>query len=201
MRKISILDRILLLVAVVLAAYQVVFGIEGLESLSIICYTTGFGFLLVAGLLLIILGFEILESPHVIVVSTIIPLSLSLGLVAEFFPQFKNIYLIFILLGFLAVLITRYTTSQNIAVATLTVVHGIAGIVIFLLPILLSLLKRTPGGFALVGVGGALIGIFGLLLSFLKTGKPLLSLETIRAILPGLHLAVTATFVIGFATI
>jgi hypothetical protein len=201
MRKISILDRILLMAAAILAAYQVVNGIEGLGSLSIISYTVGFGFFLVAGLLLIILGFEILESPHVIVVSTIIPLSFSLGLVAEFFPQFKDIYLIFTTLGFLAILVTRYAASQIIAVGTLAVFHGIAGLVIFLLPILLSALKRTPVGFALVGVGGALISLFGLLFSFLRAGKPLLSLESIVTILPGLHLAVTATFVIGFATI
>ena len=47
-------------------------------------------------------------------------------------------------------------------------------------------------------VGGALIGIGGLLLSFLKAGKPVLSREKILRILPGLLLGTTACFVLGF---
>jgi hypothetical protein len=47
-------------------------------------------------------------------------------------------------------------------------------------------------------VGGALIGLGGLLLSFLKAGKPILSRETIFKVLPGLLLLMTACFVAGF---
>jgi len=54
-------------------------------------------------------------------------------------------------------------------------------------------------GFALVGLGGALIGLTGLLLSFLKTGKPIVSREIILHILPGILLLMTLAFVIGFA--
>jgi hypothetical protein len=53
--------------------------------------------------------------------------------------------------------------------------------------------------FALVGAGGALIGIGGLLLLFQKAGKPILSREMILRVLPGLLLVMTACFVIGFA--
>jgi hypothetical protein len=53
--------------------------------------------------------------------------------------------------------------------------------------------------FSLVGLGGALIGLGGLLLSFLKTGKPILSRNTILKILPGLLLLTTAAFVLGFS--
>ena len=52
--------------------------------------------------------------------------------------------------------------------------------------------------FALVGVGGALIGVLGLLLSFLKTGKPILSRDTIMRLFPILLLLTTALFVAGF---
>ena len=201
MRKISILDRILLLAACILAAYQVVIGIEGLESISIASYTIGFGALLIAGLLLIILGFEILESPHVVIVSTIIPLSVSVGLVAEFFPQSWLAYIVIALLGFFAVVTTRYLASNEFALITLVFVHGIAGIIIFALPIMLVFQRRTPAGFVLVSIGGALIGLFGLLLSFLKTGKPLLSQDTILSVLPVLLLVVTAGFVVGFAVL
>jgi hypothetical protein len=50
-----------------------------------------------------------------------------------------------------------------------------------------------------VGLGGALIGLTGLLLSFLKTGKPIVSRESILRILPGILLLMTLAFVIGFA--
>jgi len=52
--------------------------------------------------------------------------------------------------------------------------------------------------FSLVGVGGAMIGVGGLLLSFLKAGKPILARETIFKILPGLLLSMTVCFVAGF---
>ncbi len=199
MKKISVLDRILLLVTGLLAAYQVAMGCEGLGTLPTVSYTIGFGVLLVAGLLLIILGFEALNSSVVVIVSTVIPLTLSLGLVAEHLTNFTTPYLIFVVIGFLAIVITRYAIPGKAATIVLAVVHGVAGMIIFLLPIILSLRGDAPGGFALVGVGGALIGVGGLLLSFLKAGKPILSRDTIMTVLPGLLLLMTAAFVAGFA--
>jgi hypothetical protein len=198
MKKISSLDRILLFITGLLAAYQIVIGIEGSVTMAMWAYTIAFGVLLVAGLLLIILGFEILDSP-LVVVSTLIPLSLSLGLVWEFLPGWRIPYLIFALAGFLAVAITRYAAPGKIASFTLMPIHGLAGLLIFGLPLYLSLQGQTVIGFALVGVGGGLIGVGGLLLSFLKAGKPVLPRETILQILPGLLLLMTAVFVAGFA--
>jgi len=198
--KMTILDRILLLLTGLLAAWQVAIGINGADTLPMIAYTIAFGVLLVAGLLLIILGFDVLDSPIVVIVSTIIPLSLSLGLVWEHLPAFRTGYLVFVIIGFLAILMTRLLPMKNkLPVIMLAVVHGIAGLTIFLLPIIWALTGRATHGFALVGVGGALIGIGGLLLSFLKAGKPLLSRQTILKILPGLLLLMTAAFVAGFA--
>ena len=199
MKIISPLDRILLLITALLAAYQVAIGIDGFDSVAVICYTIAFGVLLVACLLIIILGFEVLDSPFVVIVSTIIPLSLSLGLVWEYLPDYRNIYLVFAIAGFLAVILTRQFTPGRPGVIVLAVVHGIAGMVIFLLPFILSLRGETNPGFALVGLGGALIGIGGLLLSFLKTGSPILSREKILTLLPLLLLLMTVSFVIGFA--
>ena len=199
MKTISILNRILLLLTALLAAYQVAVGVDGLDTFAVICYTIAFGVLLVACLLIIILGFEILDSPLVVIVSTIIPLSLSLGLVWEYLIDFRTIYLIFTILGFLAVIITRKFTPGRPAVIVLAIVHGISGMLIFLLPIILSLRGETSPGFALVGVGGALIGIGGLLLSFLKTGRPILSRDVILSVLPALLFLMTISFVAGFA--
>ncbi len=199
MKSISIIDRIVLLLTALLAAYQVAIGIEGLDSFAILCYTIAFGVLLVACLLLIILGFEILESPLVVIVSTIIPLSLSLGLVWEYMVAIRQYYLVFIVLGFLAVIITRQFTPGRPAVIVLAIVHGIAGMLIFLLPIALSIQGVTNWGFIFVGIGGALIGIGGMLLSFLKTGRPILSRDAILTVFPGLLMLMTVAFVAGFA--
>jgi len=201
MKKMSMLDRILLLITGLLAAYQIVAGVDGAPALSLWAYTVAFGVLLVAGLLLIIMGFEVLESPLVVIVSTIIPLSLSLGLVNEYWHSMFLPYAIFVVIGFLAIVYTRLgsNVSKGMATMTLVIVHGIAGLVIFLLPIILAMKGAVPGGFALVGVGGALIGLGGMLLGFLKAGKPILPQKTILAVLPGLLLLMTLAFVAGFS--
>jgi hypothetical protein len=198
--KITIFDRILLLATVLLAAWQVAIGVDGAETLPMIAYTVGFGVLLVAGLLLIILGFDVLDSPIVVIVSTIIPLSLSLGLVWEHLAAWRTGYLVFTILGFLAIIVTRVIPMKNkLPVMVLAIVHAVAGFIIFLLPIVWAFTGRATHGFALVGIGGALIGVGGLLLALLKGGKPLLSREAIFRVLPGLLLLMTAAFVAGFA--
>ena len=197
--KMSALNRVLLLITVLLSAYQIVVGIDDLSTAPIIAYTIAFGVLLVAGLLLIILGFDVLESPIVVIVSTIIPLTLSLGLVWQHLASYRTVYLVFTIIGFAAVTLTRSIPMQNkLPVITIAITHGIAGITIFLLPIILSAQGQMNPLFSLVGIGGALIGIGGLLLSFLKTGKPILSRDTIMRLFPILLLLTTAFFVAGF---
>jgi hypothetical protein len=197
--KLTPLDRVLLLFTAILASYQVAVGIDGFSTLPIIAYTLAFGVLLIAGLLIFILGFDILDSPFVVIVSTIIPLSLATGLVWQHLASFRTSYLVFAIFGFLAIGITRAIPMPGkLPTIVLAIVHGIAGMTIFLLPIILSVQAQTQPLFSLVGVGGALIGIGGLLLSFLKAGRPILSRETILKVLPGLLLLMTAFFVAGF---
>ena len=197
--KMSPLDRILLLITGLLAAWQVAVGIDGLGTVPITAYTIGFGVLLVAGLLMIILGFEVLESPIVVIVSTIIPLSLALGLVWEHLEAWRSLALGFAILGFLAILLTRsFPMPGKVPTIILASIHGIAGLTIFLLPTILAAQGVTRPGFALFGLGGALTGLGGLLLSFLKAGKPILPKETIFRILPALLLLMTTAFVAGF---
>ena len=197
--KMTPLDRILLLLTGLLAAYQVAVGIDGFSTLPIIAYTITFGVLLVAGLLLIIWGFDVLDSPAVVIVSTVIPLSLATGLVWQHLASFRTSYLVFAIVGFLAVTLTRsIPTPGKIPTIVLAFVHGVAGMTIFLLPIIFSIQGKTQPLFSLVGIGGALIGLGGLLLSFLKAGRPILSRETIFKVLPVLLLLMTICFVAGF---
>ncbi|MGA2504177.1 MAG: hypothetical protein ABSG01_08825 [Anaerolineales bacterium] len=198
--KITLLDRLLLLIAGLFAAWQVAVGINGMGTLPIFAYTVGFGILLVAALLLIILGFEALDSPIVVILSTVIPLSLSLGLVWEYLPVWRVPYLVFVVLGFLAIIVTRSFPIKNILpVMVLSIVHGIAGLIIFLLPFLLTFSAQVAPGFSLVGLGGALIGLGGVLLYFQRAGHPILSRQSIYKFLPGLLLLTTAAFVLGFS--
>ncbi|MBK6647982.1 MAG: hypothetical protein IPG44_19940 [Anaerolineales bacterium] len=197
--KLSPLDRILLLLTVLLASYQVSAGIDGFDTLPIIAYTIAFGVILVAALLIFILGFGVLDSPIVVIVSTIIPLSLAVGLIHQHAASFGTWYLVFAIIGFLAVTLTRSIPAPGkIPTIVLAIVHGIAGMTIFLLPIVLSIQGNAHPMFSLVGVGGALIGIGGLALSFLKAGKPILSQEVIHKILPVILFLMSLCFVMGF---
>ena len=199
MKKMSAIDRLLLLLTGLLAAYQIAIGVEGAPPVSLWAYSVGFGILLLAGIMLIILGFEGLDSSLVAIVTTMLPLALSLGLVWDHLPAWRIPYLAFVVVGFAAVALTRVIRAGRAATITLAVVHGVAGLIIFGLPIYLSLTGTTPPGFALVGIGGALIGVGGLMLSFLRMGKPILSQSTILTILPALLFLMMAAFVAGFA--
>ena len=199
MKKISVLDRILLLITGLLAAYQIVVGGEGLNPLAVGCYTVAFGTLLVVGLILIILGFEGLKSQPVVIVSALIPLSLSLGLISEHASRLTWIYGVFAIVGLIAIGITRYSSTSKFATIVLAIVHGTAGLIIVFLPILLSIQGLKPAGYSFVGIGGALIGVGGLLLAFLKAGRPLLSERLILTVLPILLLLMTSAFVYGFS--
>ncbi len=199
MKKISVLDRIVLLIVGVLAAYQIVVGIEGFCTLTVLCYTIAFGVLMFAALLFIIFGFDILDSKLVVIVAATIPLILSLALIAEYLPSVRTVYMAFAVVGFGALAVTRYTASGAVATVVLATVHGIAGLLIFSLPIIIAVQGKTSPGFALVGVGGALIGTGGSLLLFLKLGRPILSRDTIFTVLPVLLLFMTAAFVAGLA--
>ena len=71
--------------------------------------------------------------------------------------------------------------------------------IIFLLPLFLVFEERVTAWFSLVGVGGALIGLEGVLLYFHKAGKPILPGHMIYKILPGLLFLTTTAFVLGFS--
>ena len=199
MKKISVLDRILLLATCLLSAYQISAGMNGLSLPATWGYTIGFGILLVACLLLIILGFEGLESQTVIIVSALIPLSISFGLVSVHLSAYILPYLIFCIVGFGLISITRFSADSRAATIILALVHGIAGILITFLPVILIIQGQARPGYILIGLGGAIIGIGGMLFAFLKTGKPILSQEKILSLLPALLFLMASAYVVGFS--
>ena len=197
MKRITPLERIALLVTGLVAAYQVVVGVDGLPNLVTWAYTTAFGVLLLAALLMIINGFEVFDGPLVVAVAALIPLGLSLGMVVEASPEWRDGYTVFVMLGLFFILISRTLLQERTAAIALSFVHGTAGLLIVSLPFALVLQGMKPSLYLFVSMGGCLIGVGGLLLALLKTGKPILSAEKTYALLPWILLLMSAAFVLG----
>lgn len=198
------LDGLILLLTGLTAIYMLYYFYKRYQkekALYDVYYMLGFVVLLVSGLLLIFFGWGILASPYVLTVATLIPLGISMGLMNQFRPQYKKIYSWFALVGLLAIAVTSITGMALKSIAV-PVFHGVAGLIIFGLPIYKCLVEKdAPKGFGMVGVGGALIGIGGIALAFLVAGKPLLGIFTadfIFAILAPLLLLMTLAFTFGF---
>jgi hypothetical protein len=197
------LDRITLLATGLVAIYllyRFYNHYRAKKSAADICYMVGFGVLLVAGLLLIAFTYDALGNPLVVIVSYLIPAGISLGLVTQFYPQYSKGYLLFIVLGVVLIGITRLLGLEELGRIVLPIFHSVAGLIIFLLPIMVVREGRAPGGFIWVTVGGALIGLGGIALAFLKGGSQFLffSAEVVFAILGPLLLLMTLAFTWGF---
>lgn len=164
-------------------------------------YLGGTAVLLVSGLLLIFLGYDILSSPYVLTVASLIPLGLSMGIVEQYYPGARKIYVLFAVAGFLAIAVTSIAGLLALKKIAVPLFHGVAGLIIFGGPIKASLERRAPGGFWWVGVGGALIGLGGIALAFLSAGAQLLffSQGLVLAILAPLLLLMTLAFALGFS--
>ncbi len=196
----TLLDRIILLVTGLAALYltwRFYTRYSKEKKLYDIYYMMGFLVLLVSGLLLIWQGWGILASPYVLTVATLIPLGISMGLMNQYFVQYKKVYAWFALLGLLAIAYTSITGSDLKRFAV-PIFHGVAGLIIFLGPFLVK--EKTAKGFWWVGIGGALIGIGGIALAFLTSGNQLLffSQEVVLMILAPLLLLMTLAFTWGF---
>lgn len=197
-------DRIVLLLTGLTAIYLIwrFYGRYSVKkALYDVYYMLGFVVLLVSGLLLIFLGWDILASPYVLTVATLIPLGISMGLMNQFMPEYKKAYSWFALVGLLAIAVTSIG-DMALKSTAVPLFHGVAGLIIFGLPLYLCFGKKTaPKGFGMVGVGGLLIGIGGIALAFYKAGNPLFGIftgEFILMILAPLLLLMTLAFTWGF---
>ncbi|MRS04454.1 hypothetical protein EG832_14740 [bacterium] len=195
------INRFLLFLMVLLAAYEVVIAGNSQQVIATWAYTVGFGSLVISGLILIVIGFETFQRPLVVTIATIIPLAISLGLIADFFPAFAIYYLLFAIIGLLIVAATRVIDNTKKSVYFLVPIHGISGLIIFFAPIFLSYQNITELGFLWISVGGALIGLGGLVLSYLRTGKEILSQKTVFRLFPSLLFLTTLSFVLGFNSV
>jgi hypothetical protein len=193
-------DKIILLLTGLIALYLLwkFYGrYARTKQLHDIYYMGGFTVLLIAGLLLIFLGYGILASPYVLTVASLIPLGISLGIANQFYPSWKKVYAWFALVGFLAIAITSLGGIELGRKIAVPLFHGVAGLVIFLGPFFA---KSAAKGFWWVGIGGALIGLGGIALAFLSMGAQLLffSQQVVLTILAPLLFLMTLAFAAGF---
>jgi hypothetical protein len=157
----------------------------------------GFLVLLVAGLLLIFQGYDILKSPYVLTVSSLIPLGISMGIAEQYFPSWKRAFKWFALVGFLVIAATSIGQMASLKKIAVPLFHGVAGLVIILGPFYA---KRAPTGFWWVGVGGIFIGLGGIALAFISVGAQLLFFTPalVMQILAALLLLMALAFAWGF---
>src|SRR4030067_715791 len=69
------------------------------KKLYDVYYMMGFLVLLVSGLLLIFMGLDILSSPYVLTVASLIPLGISMGVAEEYYPAWKKAFKWFAVIG------------------------------------------------------------------------------------------------------
>ncbi|MBN1304502.1 MAG: hypothetical protein JXA13_08710 [Anaerolineales bacterium] len=203
----TILDIILLLLTGLTAVYLVwrFWQRWGWEKQPYVWYyIMAFVVLFVSGVLLIFLGYDILGTPFVLTVASLIPLGLSMGIAEQYFQSWKKQFKWFATVGFLAIAVTSFAGWEMVRKIAVPLFHGIAGLVIFLGPFFAknSVTGAKPAnGFWWVGVGGGLIGIGGIALAFLSMNTPLLGIftpELVYNILALLLFLMTMAFAWGF---
>jgi hypothetical protein len=195
------IDNLFLLVTGLLAAYLCWYFYRRYhlhKALHNLYYLMGFAVLLVSGLLLIFFGLDILTSPYVLTVASLIPLGIAMGLAEEYFPTWKKPFKWFLTIGFLLIAITSIGGMDTLKKIAVPLFHGVAGLLIFLGPFYA---KGAPKGFWWVGIGGMLIGLGGIALAFISAGKQLLffSPSLVMLILTPLLFLMTGAYALGFA--
>jgi len=196
-RKTSIFDRILFLITAHVAGFNIVTGMEHHSVVSIGFYTVSFGVLILASIMLLLFGFELLTNRFVPVVTTLIPMTLSMGLVQEHLPQMTLSYSALISVIYVISVWVRFNATEKTAAMVLALVHGISGLLVFVLPIVLYANYGLPAKLLLISIGGLIIGIEGIFLTLQKIGYLRIELNTIFAWFPSMLLAATSAFVSG----
>ncbi|MBK7105945.1 MAG: hypothetical protein IPM32_18620 [Ignavibacteriae bacterium] len=204
----NLFDKTVLLLTGFSAIYLIVrlyqdFNSKELKPRHNIPYIVSFTVLLISGLLLIIFGWDILPQPEIIVVTTLIPMGLAVGLVCEFHKEkLGKSYKIIALFGLISIILTRFIPDvpRGLQVFAIASVHSIFGLTVFLIPIIAIRMGKAPNGFIFVTIGEILIGLGGIALTFLKSDKQLLffSPEFVMMILAALLLLMTLAFTWGF---
>lgn len=202
----GIFDRIVLLLTGLVAIYMISFFFKRQKNEKTagrhnFHYIISFLVLLVAGLLLIIFGWDALGNNFVAVVAGLIPFALATGLVCEYYTEKAKGFVVLMAIGLILIAVTRYASGMDtLAKIVYPVFHAIAGLTIFFLPIFLVKADRVNSQFIWVTIGGTLIGLGGIALAFITAGKQLLffSPEFVLMILAPLLFVMALCYAYGF---
>jgi hypothetical protein len=200
----TLFDQVILLLTGLTAVYLIFRFIQAIKETTVKAkyyyhYITSFAVLFVAGVLVILFDFAVLARPEIKIVATLIPFGIASGLVCEFYEKYAKPFVLFLLLGFVLIVLLNLGILE--AKFIYPVFHSIAGLTIFIVPILALRSKVANKGFIWVTVGGTLIGIGGIALAFLGAGKPLLGIftaEVVFTILTPILFLMTLAFTYGF---
>jgi len=200
----TLLDQVILLLTGLTAVYLIFRFIQAIKGTTekakfYYHYIVSFAVLFVAGVLVILFDFAVLARPEIKIVATLIPFGIATGLMCQFFQKYAKLYVLFLLLGFVLIVLLNYGILDTKLIYP--IFHSIAGLTIFLVPILAVKDKLADKGFIWVTVGGTLIGIGGIALAFLGAGKPLLGIftaEVVFTILTPILFLMALAFTYGF---
>lgn len=200
----TLLDQVILLLTGLTAVYLIFRFIQAIKGTTIKAkyyyhYITSFTVLFVAGVLVILFDFAVLARPEIKIIATLLPFGIATGLMCEFYQKYAKPYVLFLLLGFVLIVLLNMGVLETKLVYP--IFHSIAGLTIFTIPILAVINKTADKGFIWVTVGGTLIGIGGVALAFLGAGKPLLGIftaEVVFTILAPILFFMALAFTYGF---
>ncbi len=192
------LNRLTYLATSIIAGYKIANGMDTYSDLTTAFYTVSFGVLLLACILLLLMGFEIMENDYVAIVTSLIPITLSLGLATDKLEQ-PQIFIAVIGIGFFVAMVVRLYGKNKISALSLGAIHFLAGSVIFLLPLFLFCSGKTGYKILAISLGGSLIGITGILLGLNKLNKFINLKEKIYEQFPLILFMTTVLFVFGLS--
>lgn len=192
-------NRFVLLLAAALAGWQIAHGLPEGTPLPMVAYTMGFGVLLLACLWLFLMGLEVLEHPLVVVVAALVPLSFSLGLVGEYWPQGMTVFIPFAVVGLIGIAYSRMgKLSSRLGVLMVALVHGVAGLVILGVPVWAVGQGLARPGVLGISAGGAWNGLSGLALLGQRLRWISGKMDDVTRLLPWSLLLTLVFLVIGF---
>jgi len=201
----TLFDRIVLLLTGLIAIVAIgglVKRMKGGKACPcIICYIVSFFVLLVAGLLLIAFGWDALANNFVAVVACLIPFCMATGLMMRFHRPVGMAYLGVMVLGVALIAASRYGMLAG-GRLMYPIFHGMAGLTIVAAPLFAVKAGKITGKFAMVSLGGCIIGLGGVALAFLTAGKQLLffSQEVVLLILAPVLFLTALFFTLGLLT-
>ena len=197
MHKISVSDRVIFLLTAIAAGTKIVTGMEHHSIISTFYYTVAFGVLVLASIMLLLFGFTLLENPFMPIVSTLIPMMLSLGLVQDYIPAMVKSYTLLMGLLYLISIYARFKATPRTASLILAVVHAISGLLLVIMPHILYFWYGLPARILFVSIGGLVIGVQGTLLAVQKLDIVKIDLNRLLSFFPGMLLISTVGFITG----